>query len=76
MAIQSLGYAKIGQSTKLYPGEMLAYQATLYSNIPGADVKDYGIAQGYEMPPTAPAVTGGSVVPMLPPGWSVPHAAE
>jgi hypothetical protein len=69
MAIQALGYQKIGQAPRLYPAEFLTYQATLYSNIAGAAVSDYGTAQGYEH---AGAAAGGSVVPM----WSVPHAAE
>lgn len=70
VAIQSLGYNKIGQSTKLYPSEMLSYQATLYSNIDGAVAGDYGHAQGYEMP----GGSVGSVVP-LHPSVNV-HAAE
>lgn len=70
VAIQSLGYNKIGQSTKLYPAEMLSYQATLYSNIDGAVAGDYGHAQGYEMP----GGSGGSVVPLYP--SANVHAAE
>lgn len=70
VAIQSLGYNKIGQSTKLYPSEMLSYQATLYSNIDGAVAGDYGHAQGYEMP----GGSVGSVVPLYP-SVNV-HAAE
>ena len=53
-AIQSLGYHKVGQATRLFPAEFLTYQATLYSNIPGAVASDYGHAQGYE--PVAPVV--------------------
>lgn len=61
-AIQSLGYQKIGQATRLFPSEFLTYQATLYSNIPGATASDYGHAQGYEQNPAAPVVNGGGAV--------------
>lgn len=67
-AIQSLGYRKIGQSTRLYPSEMLSYQATLYSNVENATAADYGHAQGYDLQAVS------SVVPMWP--NPVPHAAE
>lgn len=64
-ALVSLGYTLRGKSTKVYVQEGKTYQTTLYAVNPNAEVKDYGLAQGYDVP-----AGGGSVVPM----W--PHAAE
>lgn len=68
-ALVSLGYSLRGKATKIYVQEGKPYQTTLYALDVNADIKDYGVAQGYE---PAGAAAGGSVVPM----WSVPHAAE
>lgn len=70
IAAQALGYVRIGQATKIYMQEGLSYQSVLYNKNPDADVRTYGLDQGYEIAPTASG--GGLVVPM----WSVPHAAE
>ena len=65
-ALVSLGYTMRGKATKVYMQEGKAYQTTLYSLDVNADVRDYGLSQGYDVS------SGGSGVPM----WSVPHAAE
>jgi hypothetical protein len=69
-AAAALGYIRIGQATKIFMQEGIGYQSILYSKNPGANVKDYALDQGYET--AAP----DNVVPMLPPGYIVPHAAE
>jgi len=65
-ALQSLGYHRIGQATKIFMQEGIGYQSILYSKNPGANVKDYALDQGYET--AAP----DNVVPMLPPGYIIP----
>jgi len=62
-AIAALGYSKIGLALRPYMQEDAPYKSTLYALEPNMLVGSYPIAQGYE---TSPAVTGGSVVPMLP----------
>lgn len=47
-ALQSLGYHKIGQATKIFMQESLGYQSMLYHKNPEAKVKDYQHDQGYE----------------------------